>query len=97
MEQKLRAVQERLAALSAERKKMGEVIPNQPVSHSPTKNGREVRHPCSAVTLFQHHIWQRPHRTASAPASAVHGKTATVKAHDLPHHGLPLHGAGRRV
>ena len=48
---KLRAVQERLAALFEERKKMGEALPNQPVSHSPAKNGREVWHPCSAVTL----------------------------------------------
>ena len=45
-------MQERLAALFEERKKMGEVFPNQPSSNSPTKNWRKVWHPSSAVTLI---------------------------------------------
>lgn len=35
-------MQERLAALFEERKKMGEVFPNQPGSNNPLKNGRKV-------------------------------------------------------
>ena len=54
MAELLLVVQERLAALLEERKKMGESLPEQPASKSPTKNSHRVQ--CTAISAAPHAV-----------------------------------------